>query len=183
MFFLLIFCILFWYLNFDKYDVKHKLSNVSCQTYFDIFSNIFLYFFLLEFGRRPMCVHVLCACIREGRVFYLLKAWKHWTAHCRKSCMMSFATLESKLLIIRILACGWEQGESKYNITIIISTCFSDRVHLQAGDLREGLSPTLSREAVQGPHHAILQSEWSHRDPEQHWALNCGCATHGPLQR
>ena len=49
--------------------------------------------------------------------------------------MMSFATLESRLLIIRILACGWEQGESKYNITIIISTCFSDRVHLQAGDL------------------------------------------------
>ena len=25
-------------------------------------------------------VHVLCACIREGRVFYLLKARKHWTA-------------------------------------------------------------------------------------------------------
>ena len=93
--------------------------------------------------------------------------------------------MESRLLIIRILACGWEQGESKYNITIIISTCFSDRVHLQAGDLDLGDA----REDVRGPGGtvALLVAGGGARAAPRHLttcvesqvsgaALNCGCA-------
>ena len=80
---------------------------------------------------------------------------------------------------VQPLACGREQEESKIlspspsppalvtgstSRNAILTLVMPERTSV----VREGLSPSLSREAALGPHHGISQPAWSLRCPEQH---------------